>query len=151
MRGTHKHMEAWLKYFDNHRCVSQSEVSTVCSHTFTLFWSRKTFVIVEMFQLSFHVIKWAFYLGIFSFFSMSFSFLSLFFVLSVLRYFPLHFTCFAFEVSSAFKVESISFFIYLNVCIHTSSYLFPCQLSLTLLILHKLHLDTMRHKRSLQN
>ena len=26
----------------------------MCSHTFTLFWSRKTSVIVEIFQLSFH-------------------------------------------------------------------------------------------------
>ena len=28
---------------------------TICSHTFTLFWSRKTYVIVETFQLSFFV------------------------------------------------------------------------------------------------
>ena len=27
MKGTHKHMEAYLIYFDDHRCVSQSEES----------------------------------------------------------------------------------------------------------------------------
>ena len=36
-------------------------VFTVCSHTFTLFWSRKTSVIIETFQLSFRVFMCAFH------------------------------------------------------------------------------------------
>ena len=49
------------RYFNNHRCLSWSEESkcvwtcganfTVCSHTFTLFWSRKTSVFVKMSHL----------------------------------------------------------------------------------------------------
>ena len=35
--------------------LSCGAVFTVCSHTFTLFWLRKTSEIIEMFQLSFHV------------------------------------------------------------------------------------------------
>ena len=31
-------------------------VFTVCSHTITLLWSRKTSVVIEIFQLSFHII-----------------------------------------------------------------------------------------------
>ena len=80
-------MEASSNCFDNHRCQSWSEENnymwehgedgTMCSHTFTLFWLRKTSVIVEMFQLSFHVfIKCAFNQEISSFFGKTF--LSLF-------------------------------------------------------------------------
>ena len=70
-KGTHKHMKTYSKYFDGHRYFSQSEESeymwthdkdrvcgavvfTMCSHTSTLFWLRKTSVIVKTFQLSFH-------------------------------------------------------------------------------------------------
>ena len=62
MKDTHQHMEAYLKCFDDYRCLSRSEESksiwsrgTVfneCLHTFTLFLSRKTSVIVETFQWS---------------------------------------------------------------------------------------------------
>ena len=40
----------------------------VCSHTFILFWLRKTSVIVKTYQLNFHVFIWAFHLEISSFF-----------------------------------------------------------------------------------
>ena len=58
---------------------------TVCSHTFTLFWSRKTSVIVKTFQLSFHM---PFVWRSLHFFGKSFLFLFLVFELSVLL-FPL--------------------------------------------------------------
>ena len=80
MKGTHKHTEASLKHCDNHRCLFRSEESkcmwthtgtvfTMCSHTFTHFWSRKRPVIVERFHLSFYVFVCAFLLDISSFFS----------------------------------------------------------------------------------
>ena len=63
----------------------------VCSHTFTLFWSRKTSVIVKRFQLNFCVcVCVLFTRRSLYFFSKSYLFLFLFFVLSVLRYFPFH-------------------------------------------------------------
>ena len=40
----------------------------IINDTFTLFWSRKTSLIVEMFQLSFHVFTFAFHPEISSFF-----------------------------------------------------------------------------------
>ena len=43
-------------------------VFTMCSHTFTLFWSRKTSVIIKTFQLSFHVFMCVFHLEISSIF-----------------------------------------------------------------------------------
>ena len=64
------------------------------SHTFTLFWSRKTSVIVEVFQLSFCVFVCAFPLEISSFFGKSFLFVFLFFVLSRLMFI---WTSFCFE------------------------------------------------------
>ena len=70
--------------------VPDSAVFTVCSHTFTLFWSRKTSVIVEIFQLSICVFVCAFRPVISSFFGKRFSCLFLFFVVSILRYFPFH-------------------------------------------------------------
>jgi hypothetical protein len=48
--------------------LSRGAVFTVCSHTFTLFWMRKTFVIVETFYLSFCVFVCAFHPEISSFF-----------------------------------------------------------------------------------
>ena len=55
-KGTHKHMETYLR--------------NVC--TFTLFWSRKTSVIVKISQIGFHVFVCAFSPEISSFFSKSF-------------------------------------------------------------------------------
>ena len=77
MKGRHKHMEASLKRFDNHRCGT---VSTECSHIFTFFWSRKTSVIVEISQLSFSMFVCAFPPEISSVFGKSFPFLFSFFV-----------------------------------------------------------------------
>ena len=67
-KGTHKHTETYSKYFNGHRCLSQSEESecmwtlgkygvtfAMCSHTFTLFWLRKTSVTIKIFWLSFCV------------------------------------------------------------------------------------------------
>ena len=65
-------------------------VFTMCSHTFTLFWSRKTSVIVEKFQLSFLCLCVSFIQRSLNFFGKNFLFLFLFFVLSVLQYFPFH-------------------------------------------------------------
>ena len=42
-------------------CNSSDAVFIMCSHTITLFRSRKTSVIVETFQLSFHVFMFAFH------------------------------------------------------------------------------------------
>ena len=104
MKGTHKHTEAELICFDNHRCISQSEESKcMWTHgkdgTKDLFWSWKTSVIVEISQLSFHVFVCVFPPEISSFFGKSFPFLFPFFVLSVLRCFPFHvlYTLFCFE------------------------------------------------------
>jgi hypothetical protein len=47
----------------------------MCSYTFTLFLLRKMSVIIEMFQLSFHVFVCAFCLDIFHFFGKSFLFM----------------------------------------------------------------------------
>ena len=47
---------------DTFRKLSRGTVFTVCSHTYTLFWLRKTSVMVEVFQLSFHVFVCAFLL-----------------------------------------------------------------------------------------
>ena len=84
-----KNTEAWLKCFDNHRCLSQSEESkciwtcgsifTMCSRTFTLLWLRKTSVIVEMFQLSFCVFCVPFVQRSLHIFGKNFLFLFLFF------------------------------------------------------------------------
>ena len=41
--------------------LSHSTIFTVCSLTFTLFWLRKTSVIVETYQLSFCVFIWNFH------------------------------------------------------------------------------------------
>ena len=71
-----RHTQTYSIYFDNHRCLSQSEESKymlthnkegatweflkklthdaifiVCLHTFTLFWLRKTSVIIEIYQI----------------------------------------------------------------------------------------------------
>ena len=78
MKDTHKHAEASLKRFGNHTCLSRSEESkcmwihgkdgvTVSSPTLTLFWSRKTCVIVETFPWSFRVFMCAFHPVISSF------------------------------------------------------------------------------------
>ena len=100
--GGKAHMETYFIYFDDHRYLSQSEESkcmwthseeditpsllcvhihlltlfwlrktsviveiwdaifTVCSHTFTLFWLRKTAVIIKIYQISFLVYVCAF-------------------------------------------------------------------------------------------
>ena len=60
--------------------LSYGTVFTMCSHTFTLFWLRKTSVIVKIFQLSFRVLMCAFHPKISSFFSVRvfYSFLSYF-------------------------------------------------------------------------
>ena len=107
-KGTHKHMETYLIYFDNHRCLSLSEKSkcmwthgkdgttwarcaifTMCLQIFTLFWLRKTSVVVEIYQISFRVFVCAFHPEISLFFGKNFPF----FVLSILRYFPFHMIC----------------------------------------------------------
>ena len=41
--------------------TKRGAVFTMCSHTFTLFWSRKTSVIVKTFQLNLHVFMCAFH------------------------------------------------------------------------------------------
>ena len=101
MNGIHKHMEASLKRFDSHRCLSRSEIVNVCehmvktaSHVFTYIYSlliekdicdcqnvsiKLPCVCVcllpgDLFIVSLRV-------------SSSFSY---FFVLFVLRYFPFH-------------------------------------------------------------
>ena len=63
--------------------MAYSAVFTMCSHSFTVFWLRKTSVIVEMFQLSFCMFTCvcAFCLEISSFFGRNFLFLFLFFEL----------------------------------------------------------------------
>ena len=86
----------FFKYFNNYKCLSRSEESkcmwkhgkdgvgtifTICSHTFTFFWPRKTSVI-EIYQISFSVFVCAFPPEISSFFLKSFPFLLPFFVLS---------------------------------------------------------------------
>ena len=108
-------MEIWLKYFDNHRCLPQSEYSkcmwtcskhkshmqrygnlielwgavfTACSGTFTLFWLRMTSVIVEIFLSSFPVFVGEFRLEISSFFDKIF--LLFFFCCDVISIWRLH-------------------------------------------------------------
>ena len=54
--------------------LSCDTVFTVCWHTFTLFWLRKTSVIVETFQLSFRVFVCAVHPEIYSFFRQQFPF-----------------------------------------------------------------------------
>ena len=81
MKGTYNHTEAKLKWFGNHRCLTRSESSTL-----SLFWSRKTSVIVQIFQLNFCVLFfWRSFI-----FSKIILILLLYFVLSILWYFPLH-------------------------------------------------------------
>ena len=91
------------KCFDDHRCLPQSEERkcmwthskdgiTWCqihsvSYIFTLFWSIKTSVIFEIFQISFCVFVCAFPPEIATFCSKNFSH---FFVLSILQYFPFY-------------------------------------------------------------
>ena len=50
------------------KMVPHGIVFTVCSHTFTLFWLRKTSVLIETFQLGFLVFMCTFHQAIFSFF-----------------------------------------------------------------------------------
>ena len=59
--------------FSKHLCLrllilSRGAVLTVCSHIFTLFWLRKTSVIVEILQLFFRMFVYAFHPDISSFF-----------------------------------------------------------------------------------
>ena len=63
------HARLGIKVETSQPCGS---VCRMCSRTFTLFWLRKTSVIVEIFQWSFHVFVPAFYPEIFSFFGKSF-------------------------------------------------------------------------------
>ena len=56
----------------------------MCSHTFTLLWSRKTFVIIETFQLSLHVFKCAFHPKTLIFLVRASSCFSYFFVIHIL-------------------------------------------------------------------
>ena len=63
---------------DTFQKLSHGAVFTLCSHTFTLFWSRKRSVIVKIFQLRVYV--YAFHPEISSFFGRSFPFPFLFFV-----------------------------------------------------------------------
>ena len=49
--------------------LSHDAIFTMCSHTFILFWSRKTSVTVKTYQLSYHMFICAFHLEISSFFS----------------------------------------------------------------------------------
>ena len=105
-KGTHKHTETYLIYFDDHRYLFQSEDSkfmwthskdSVTSHhlyhVFTYTYSlltEKESVIVKIYQISFCVFVCAFPPEISSFFGKNFPFLFPFFVLSVLQYFPFH-------------------------------------------------------------
>ena len=61
--------------------IGKERGKTVCSHTFTLFWSRKTSVIIKIFWLSFHVFACAFPMVISSIFGKSFPFPFPYFVL----------------------------------------------------------------------
>jgi hypothetical protein len=65
-------------------------IFVVFSHTFILFWLRKTAVNVEIFRLSFRVFACAFPMVISSIFVKSFPFPYPHFVLFVLRYFHFH-------------------------------------------------------------
>ena len=53
-------------------------IFTMCSHTFTLFWSKKTSMIVKIFQLNFCAFVCAFHLEISTFFCRILLFLFLF-------------------------------------------------------------------------
>ena len=101
-----RHTQTKSKYFAGHRRLSQSEESecmwthnkddvtrdaifVMCSHTFTLFWLRKTSVTVKISWFSFRVFACTFLPEISSIF-VSFPFPFLYFVLFILRYFPFH-------------------------------------------------------------
>jgi hypothetical protein len=73
-----------LIYFSVITDDSRGAIITTCSHTFTLFWSRKAFVIAEIYQVS--VCLYVLSTGDL----FIFPYLFLFIVLSVLRYFPFH-------------------------------------------------------------
>ena len=101
--GTHKHTETYLRYFDDHRCLSRSEkskciyiyiyifVHLYCgSHTFIFFWLRKTSVSIKMYQLSFCVCISVFHLKTLHFFSKGFHFLFLFLCYPFLGIFSFH-------------------------------------------------------------
>ena len=51
------------------KMASRGVIFTICSNTFILFWLRKISVIINMFQLSFHVFICGFHLEISSFFA----------------------------------------------------------------------------------
>ena len=74
--------------FLNTTVLSLGAIFTVWSHTFFLFWLRKTSVIVETFQLNFRVFMCAFHPENSSFFRWEFPLSFFIFVLSVFRYFP---------------------------------------------------------------
>jgi hypothetical protein len=90
-QSTSKHTENYLRYFNGHRHLSQSEESecmwihynvcdtifVMCSHTFTLFWLRKKSVTIKMFRISFRVFVCAFPQRSLQFFVRFFPFLSL--------------------------------------------------------------------------
>ena len=61
------------------KMVPRDAVFTMCWHIFTLFWSRKTSVIVKTYQISFHV---SFIWRTLHYSSKSFLFLSLFYFIS---------------------------------------------------------------------
>ena len=62
--------------------LSHDTIFTMCSHTFTLFWLRKTSVIVKIYKISFPVFVYALPQEISSCFGKFFLFLFLFFVIS---------------------------------------------------------------------
>ena len=111
MKGTYKRAHKNNEMF-------QHMAPSVCSHTFTLFWLRKTSVSVEIYQLSVRVLFWiicAFHLDNSSFVGRNFSFLFVLLLLSAHRYFPflrglfkIH-SCFVHWQMSAWNLFSIQF------------------------------------------
>ena len=93
-KGTHKHLIGLFRLSqmsfqsEDSKCMwthgKGGAIFTMCSHTFTLFWSKKTSVIVEICQLSFHVFVCAFPPKISSFHSKSFTFFPIFCVICTL-------------------------------------------------------------------
>ena len=65
-------------------------IFTMCLYTFTFFWLKKSSVIVEKYQITFHVFVCAFPPEISSFFGESFPFLFPFFVIIMLLYYFIH-------------------------------------------------------------
>ena len=55
--------EKGMEHLMDSNCKSGT-IFTVCSHTFSLFWSRKISVIVKTYQLSFYMFMCAFHLEI---------------------------------------------------------------------------------------